>query len=274
MLDLTRSVRLCINDAPPTSPPLAAPADNTFAAYPSPRGLARFYELQVRCRGDVNPATGYFINIKDIDQAVRAAALPIIADACRVQPSTDPALVLSRFLEPLSAALHNAVASVRWAITPYYSIEMTPTRPDRVLLRQQFEFAASHRLHCAHLSEADNRALFGKCNHPGGHGHNYRVEPCIDSPLSENGSAVTLAQIEHLTARAIIDRFDHKNLNADCPEFDASRGGVNPSVENIAKVCFDRLAPEIAKAAPNARLSHITVWETDKTCCTYPAETQ
>src|SRR5207237_934360 len=137
------------------------------------------------------------------------------------------------------------VARVRWKLTPYYSIEMSaasatdksPT-PPTVLIRQQFEFAASHRLHSPALSDEQNRAAFGKCNLPTGHGHNYRVEPCVESPVGVGGSAMTLADLERVTARTIIDRFDHKHLNQDTKEFDVTRGGVNPSVENIAKVSF------------------------------------
>ena len=269
MLDLTRSVRLCINDGP--APASGEPADNTFAAFPSARGLARFYELQVRCRGDVNAATGYFLNIKGINRAVRSVALPMIARACRERPGMDASLVLGEFLGPLNDALKGAVAGVRWCVTPYYSIEMSPTHTDRALLRQQFEFAASHRLHCAHLSDAENRAMFGKCNHPGGHGHNYRVEPCVETPIGPEGAAFALADLERLTARTIIDRFDHKHLNEDEPKFDTGRGGVNPSVENIAKVCFELLRPEIGKVCPDAALRSVTVWETEKTWCTYPA---
>jgi 6-pyruvoyltetrahydropterin/6-carboxytetrahydropterin synthase len=241
------------------------------------RGLGRFYELRVRCRGKVSPSTGYFLNIKEIDQAVRSTAIPSIQRACHERPATDAAVVLNEMLVPLDAALGGKLASVRWLLTPYYSIEMSaaaanPSKSEpRALLRQQFEFAASHRLHCAHLSDAENRALFGKCNHAGGHGHNYRVEPCVESPIGRDGSKFPLSDLERITARTIIDRFDHKHLNADNAEFDTARGGVNPSVENIARVCFDLLKPEIGRACPEAALRSVTVWETDKTWCTYPA---
>lgn len=272
MVDLTRSVRFCINDAPPGAPaPADAAQDNTFAAYPSMRGLGRFYEWDVRCRGTVSPTTGYFLNIKEVDQAVRSAAIPLVQQACRESPSADPALVLARTLAPLNAALKGALAAVRWKLTPYYSIEMSPTAPSRVLLRQQFEFAASHRLHCPSMTDDQNRRLFGKCNNITGHGHNYRVEPCVESPVGPSGAAFPLADLERIVARSVIDRFDHKHLNSDTPEFRVESGGVNPSVENIARVCFDLLATEIKHACPDANLRSVTIWETDKTWCTYPA---
>jgi 6-pyruvoyltetrahydropterin/6-carboxytetrahydropterin synthase len=269
-------VRFCVNDS---SAPSAGwgPADNTFAAYPAMRGMGRYYEVEVRCRGTPSEATGYFLNIKQIDQAVRSAGVPLIERACRERPTTDPALVLAEIAAPVNAALGGTVTRVRWKLTPYYSIEMSPptvsqpTAEHRVLMRQQFEFAASHRLHSASLSDAENRAMFGKCNNPSGHGHNYRVEACVESPLGRDGARFSLAELEHAAARTIVERFDHKHLNVDNPEFDVMRGGVNPSVENIARVCFELLAPTIITICPEAKLRSITVWETDKTWCTYPA---
>lgn len=289
MLEVTRSVRFCVNpggragEAHPWGEPL-----NTFAAYPSMRGMGRYYELDVRCVGTPSETTGYFLNIKQIDQAVRSAGIPIIERACRERPDADPATVLGAAVGPINDALGGRVAAVRWRLTPYYSVEMRTTpaqtspaaapRPGpcsaaerRVLIRQQFEFAASHRLHSASLSDDENRAMFGKCNNPSGHGHNYRVEACVESPLGVDGSRISLAEIERAAARTIVDRFDHKHLNVDNPEFDVSGRGVNPSVENIARVCFELLGPEIEGAQPDSRLRSITVWETDKTWCTYPA---
>jgi len=163
------------------------------------------------------------------------------------------------------------VARVRWRLTPYYSVEMSIDATEIVLLRQQFEFAASHRLHSAGLSDADNRAMFGKCNNPSGHGHNYRIEPCVELCLSGELPALSLGDLERLVNLTLIERYDHKHLNVDTPEFACA--GFNPSVENIARECFHRLSPAIAAhaAAGGARLRHVTVWETDKTSCTYPA---
>ena len=81
----------------------------------------------------------------------------------------------------------------------------------------------------------------------------------------------SLETLERITAERVISRFDHAHLNEDTAEFDTSRGGVNPSVENIARVCYDLLAPAVVSASPDARLRSVTVWETDKTSATYPA---
>lgn len=273
MVELTRTVRFCIN--PNSGGQTDSESRNTFAASPSMRGLGRFYELDVTCRGEVDPVSGYFVNIKVIDKAVRSAAVPVIARMCRERPTASPDSVLPEVVESLRHGLGPSLLSVRWKLTPYYSVEMTTAAPNKVYLREQFEFAASHRLHCPNLPDDENRRLFGKCNHPGGHGHNYRVEPCIEMDATGPGlaPALALADLERLTDQLIIERYDHKHLNDDTPEFATTGGepGLNPSVENIAKVCYERLAPEIVRASSGrARLHCITVWETDKTSCRYP----
>jgi len=159
------------------------------------------------------------------------------------------------------------LGAVTWRLSPYYSVAMDAADTSTALLRQKFDFAAAHRLHNPSLSEVENRQLFGKCNLPSGHGHNYQVEPCV---AVEVGGACRfgLVQLEEITGRVIIERFDHKHLNLDCPEF-AQPGGVNPTVENIARVCYELLAPHIRDAG--ASLRSLTVWETDRTSCSYPA---
>lgn len=273
MVQLTRTVRFAVNDGEA----VPGPAYNSFAGAPAIRGHGRHYELTITCAGSVDNATGYFLNIKAIDQAVRSVAIPMIEQACRVNPSSDPALTLHSLIGPLNAALGNSILSVSWNLSPYYSITMMPTSlasPSSKLtavVRQHFDFAAAHRLHSPHLSDQANADYFGKCNNPMGHGHNYRIEPAVRIPIDPSGSLFTLNDLERITAKSLIDRFDHKHLNIDTPEFDQSRGGVNPSVENIAKVFFDILRPAIAASGTGADLESIRVWETEKTSCTYPA---
>lgn len=267
---LTRTVRFSINDGASSC---AERAPNSFAAIPSMTGLGRHYELDVRCRGEVDPTTGYCLNIKDIDRAARSRAIPAIAAACARGPGQYPANVLQEALRALDRELPGGVAitAVRWRLSPYYSVEMSPHAPTVALLRQQFDFAAAHRLHVPTLSDQENRRIFGKCNNLRGHGHNYRIEPCVEVPVEQAGPPeLSLAELERLTAEQIIARFDHTHLNEDTAEFNIARGGVNPSVENIARVCFELLSRAIRDAAPRAKLRCVTVWETDKTSSTYP----
>ena len=264
---LTRTVRFAINprDLRDES---SARDPNGFAGAPSFRGLARHYELQVRCQGPANPVTGYLVDIKDVDRAVRTCAIPAIQAACDSADSADPGSTLTRFLPTLRDSLDGTLRSVRWLLTPFHSVEAHVNDPTTVLIRQRFDFCASHRLNIPSLSGEENRRLFGKCNNPTGHGHNYQFEPCIAVPAGGAPPRFSLQSLESLAESSIIARFDHKNLNSDTAEF-RDGSGLNPTVENIARVCFDLLAPEVARAG--ASLHSVTVWETDRTSCTYPA---
>lgn len=268
MVRLSRTVRFAVN---PGAHPWGEPT-NTFAAYPSMRGLGRHYELDVVCRGEIDPRLGYFVNIKAVDAAARTVAIPAFERACS-DIAAEPTAALRLVLPTLDAALGGRLATLRLRLSPYYSVEMSTADPAVALLRQQFELAAAHRLHIPALSDAENRDLFGKCNNPAGHGHNYRLEPCVEVPLAPGGRPLfSLVDLERATNRAIVDRFDHIHLN-HTPQFDVERGGLNPSVENIARVFYDLLAPAIEREAggrPGVKLRSVTVWETDKTCCTYP----
>ncbi len=268
---LRRTVRFAVNDpraaSPQSAPGTPAAPANGYAGLPALRGLGRHYELDVACLGRVDPITGYFVNIKEIDTAVRAHAVGLIERACHERPWASPESVLRDLMAPLNRGLGGVLHSVRWRLTPTYSVEMHANDTRHALIRQCFEFAASHRLHAAGLTDEENRRCFGKCNHAAGHGHNYIVEPAVAVAVGGAGS-LDLPGVEAIVLREVVDRFDHKHLNADLPEFGPA--GLNPSVENIAKVCYDRLSAPIAAAG--GRLASVTVWETEKTSCTFPAD--
>lgn len=268
MVTLRRTVRFCVNPGGGGTEAAASQGTNGFAGRPAMRGLGRYYELVVTCVGRPDPATGYLVNIKTIDDAARRSVIPRIAEACERTPWVEPLALLPRLGLALSAALAPVrVAAVLWRLTPTYSVEvqMNEAGQHTVLLRQRFDFAAAHRLHVADLSDAENRAVFGKCNNPNGHGHNYMVEPCV---AVDPGAGFGLAELEAATEATIIDAFDHRHLNEDTRAFSAD-AGVNPSVENMARVFFDLLAPEVARGG--AALVSLTVWETDRTSATVSA---
>jgi 6-pyruvoyltetrahydropterin/6-carboxytetrahydropterin synthase len=127
---------------------------------------------------------------------------------------------------------------------------------------QTFEFAAAHRLNSPAMSPEENRAYFGKCNNANGHGHNYILEVTI-SGRSEQFAPhlLPIVQFEQTVRSRVIERFDHKHLNEDCPEFQ----NVSPSVENIARTIWGLLEGEVAPA----NLVKVRVWETPKTYAEY-----
>jgi len=262
MLELSRTVRFCLSG---NGADLDSPRDNTFSAWPAMRGLGRYYELRVTCQGEADAQTGYFINIKEIDQAVREAALPLLTGrlADEAQAADTP---MGRLVHDLLAAigppLNDAAASASLVLTP--TLSLTATRDDmhHVLLRQQYEFSAAHRLHVPALSDEENRAVFGKCNNPAGHGHNYRVEVAVKCPIDGNGRTLEPAALDAAVDEHCINKLDHKHLNDDVPQF----AETNPSVENIVRVVWSMLQ---AQMPGDATLDEVRVWETGKTVCAY-----
>ena len=132
-----------------------------------------------------------------------------------------------------------------------------------IRLSQKFEFSASHRLHNPAISDEDNRRTFGKCNNPLGHGHNYEVQVTLTGAPGPSGVLIAVPAFERIVGETVIDRFDHKHLNTEVPQFRE----LIPSVENIAKVIYEMLAGKLK--SEGSELASVTVWETPKTWCEY-----
>ena len=123
-------------------------------------------------------------------------------------------------------------------------------------------FNAAHRLFRKDWSDEKNSAVFGKCNNPNFHGHNYVLEVWIEGAIdTETGYVIDLKIVKDLIKNKITDRFDHKNLNLDCKEF----LNLNPTAENIAVVCWNLLRTELdAKYELSIKL-----WETENNLVEY-----
>ncbi|MEM9915157.1 MAG: 6-carboxytetrahydropterin synthase [Planctomycetota bacterium] len=265
MLELSRTVRFCLS---PDSADDHSPRDNTFASWPAMRGLGRYYELHVVCHGEAEPRTGYFINIKHIDTAVREHALPRLRHALADEQAAMhvPMGQLMRDLfTAINPALDGTVHRLTLQLTPTLALANESPSMDTILIKQQYEFSAAHRLHVPEHSDEENRKTFGKCNNPAGHGHNYRVEVVVRSPIDPQGQTFSPAALDTVVDQHVIEKLDHKHLNQDVPEF----ADLNPSVEHIVKVVWDFLNPEVGQAFPQATLDEVSVWETGKTVCTY-----
>ena len=123
-------------------------------------------------------------------------------------------------------------------------------------------FNAAHRLFRKDWSDEKNSAVFGKCNNPNFHGHNYVLEVWIEGAIdTATGYVIDLKIVKDLIKNEITDRFDHKNLNLDCKEF----LNLNPTAENIAVVCWNLLRAELdAKYELSIKL-----WETENNLVEY-----
>ena len=123
-------------------------------------------------------------------------------------------------------------------------------------------FNAAHRLFRKDWSDEKNNAVFGKCNNPNFHGHNYVLEVWIEGSIdTETGYVIDLKIVKDLIKNEITDRFYHKNLNLDCKEF----LNLNPTAENIAVVCWNLLRSELDT---KYELS-IKLWETENNLVEY-----
>lgn len=123
-------------------------------------------------------------------------------------------------------------------------------------------FNAAHRLFHPEWSDEKNFEVFGKCSNPNFHGHNYVIETWIEGEIDPlTGYVIDLKQLKDLIRNEICERFDHRNLNLDCPEF----AHLKPSAENIALVSWNLLR---AKLDPKYKLS-IKLWETENNVVEY-----
>ncbi len=107
----------------------------------------------------------------------------------------------------------------------------------KAYLTRRYLFSASHRLHNDAMSEAENRAVYGKCNNPHGHGHNYALEVTVSGQVDpQTGMICNLVDLDEAVRRDVIERFDHENLNVRA-EFKS----LVPTTENLSEVIFNIL---------------------------------
>jgi 6-pyruvoyltetrahydropterin/6-carboxytetrahydropterin synthase len=134
----------------------------------------------------------------------------------------------------------------------------------RVAVYRIEHFNAAHRLHNPAWDEARNGQVFGKCNNPNYHGHNYElIAKVTGEPDPQTGYVLDLKDLSELIFREVIERFDHKNLNLDTLEF----RDLNPTAENIVVVIYNLLRPHIASGLD----LEITLYETERNFVSYPA---
>ena len=243
---------------------------NSFASRPSGEGLSIFFELCVEVAGDVEPATGFVVNVIDIDKSVGEYVVPIFAERIRKDYRRGRHIGFLEVAELLRAAwgqLADKFGSARLSklslkLNPFRQVTIDSKDIEMIYFSEKFEFAATHRLWNDDFSEERNFEVFGKCANPTGHGHNYVVEVTIKRQAG--GESFCIGDFERIVDEELIKVVDHKNLNADVTEFCKT----NPTVENIAAFAWKKLAGKFG----HARLHCVTVWETDKTYCLYYGE--
>ncbi len=135
-----------------------------------------------------------------------------------------------------------------------------------IFLTRRYRFSAAHRLHNEALGPQENARLYGKCNNPYGHGHDYNVEVTVRGPVdAATGMLIDLGLLDRIVAKEVMDRFDHTHLNLDVPSF---KGRV-PTTENLCVEIFDLLRSKLDAEAAPARLEKVRLEETNSNSFEY-----
>ena len=131
----------------------------------------------------------------------------------------------------------------------------------KVTLTRRYSFSASHRLHSSQLSEPENQRLYGKCNNPYGHGHNYVIEVTLAGPIDPaTGMIANLADLDAYVQRHVLADFDHRYMNEEIPAF----AKTVPTTENLCIEIYNRL-----RDFPHARLERVRIEETSRNSFEY-----
>ncbi len=279
MLTLTRKVQFTAGHIYRGGGLSAQELRDLFGVAAEPSGHGHNYVLELSVRGPVDPRDGMVINIKTVDAALRDllaaidhkmlnTALPEFHD--RLPTTENLALALwNRMPRQIS---HAACVALRLEEQPGLFVEIDGAHPAMVYLTSTLEFAASHRLHSDKLSAAENCEVYGKCNNPNGHGHNYVVEvTVVGEPDSRTGTVIDLGKLETVMRQEIDARFDHKNLNLDTDFFRDKPA----TAENIAIVIWSLLEPRIpaCRTSGAVRLHRVRLIETARSWFDYFGET-
>ncbi|HVL38728.1 MAG TPA: 6-carboxytetrahydropterin synthase [Fimbriimonadaceae bacterium] len=250
--------------------PSLSESDNRrlFGRWASPFNHGHNYVLWVTAEGPVDPITGMIVNIKAIDQVLqerivtqfdgrsindeigwfhaRASSLENLLRY--VWDQLDGHLPDVQLIALKLAENERLYAELETSSGSFTEMKMSLTR--------SYEFAASHRLHSALLPDEANLELYGKCNNPRGHGHNYVLEVTVSGePAHETGMLVDLEELDRTVEREVVERYDHKHLNEDVPEF---QGKVTTS-EVVASEIWCRLDGRVP-----ARLERVRLYETPR----------
>ena len=258
-------------------------------APPGEPGGGHNFLCELSVGGKIDPHTGMVVNIKDVDAVLKECALSVLDGKqldCDVPAfhNLSPTLPrIARFIwDACGPALppESRLAGVTLWATPLWWVELESLALDSrsagagetvmQSVTRAYEFSASHRLHAPQLTQAENDALFGKCNWHNGHGHNYEVEVTVaGEPNPQTGQIVPLAALDKIVDEEVLQPYDHRYLNTDAPEFAA----LVPTSENLTRVIWDKLARRMARETlGEARLHKVVIRETPRNVFEYRGE--
>ena len=136
----------------------------------------------------------------------------------------------------------------------------------RVRVTRRVHFSAAHRLHNEEFSVEENERIFGLCNSPNWHGHNYELDVTLEGEIDgETGFVYDLKQLRELVEARVVNDVDHRNLNLDVPWME----GINPTTENLAVAIWRRIADGLPA---HVRLVRVGIWETPRNYVEYDGQ--
>ena len=254
----------------PTGGDDAVPAGNKWAGTVCGDPVGAYHAIRIVVEGPVDEHTGYSCDIGKLELLIRRHVVRGLTAAGVSTPCpglSDVAGTLLAAFTPAAADTPKSIrlVSLRLDLSPHTYLSVESKEPTMVNLTQSFEFSAAHVLRCPDFTDEANRRTFGKCGNPNGHGHNYVLQVTISgTPDSGKGTVIDLPHLDRVVRERVIEPLDHKNLNIECPEF----ASLNPTVENIARVIWDRLVNVLGPRT----LSAVRVWETPKTFAEYTGQ--
>jgi 6-pyruvoyltetrahydropterin/6-carboxytetrahydropterin synthase len=186
------------------------------------------YILDVFYSGEINAQNGMIVNLTDLKPVLAKAVAPLdgaflsedlhFFKEHRATTENITLFIWQQLPQEIAAAkltriLISEGSRVRCTIEAHNSVTT-------MKITRSYEFAAAHRLHAPTLSEDENAELFGKCNNPHGHGHNYQVEVTVKGePDAQSGFIIAPDELDTIVEEEIFARYDHRNLNEECEDF-------------------------------------------------------
>jgi 6-pyruvoyltetrahydropterin/6-carboxytetrahydropterin synthase len=244
--------------------------ERVFGRCSSRYGHGHNYTLDVTVVGRPDPVTGMVMNMTDL----KALVNEVLEEFDHRHLNEDTPYFKERIptTENLVRVLWQLVAprlpaGVRLARLRLYELPelwADYDGSDETQFARSYSFSAAHRLHAPGLSDEENRALYGKCNNPNGHGHNYTLEVHVLGKIDPaTGMVIDLTQMD-AAVHQVIDELDHHHLDREIAAFAST-----PSTgEAIVLYLWDALTPQF-----EGRLAHLKLWETRRNCFEYSGPT-
>jgi 6-pyruvoyltetrahydropterin/6-carboxytetrahydropterin synthase len=250
-----------------------------FGVWANQEGHGHNYQVQVTVAGEVDEHTGMVVNITDVNVALKKCIVDALdgkflnRELPYFRENASTVENISQWawsaLEPQLPQGCQLVAVKIWEMeTLWGSLELDRVGTMITRLTRAYDFSASHRLHSKDLSEVENTILFGKCNNPNGHGHNYGVEVTLEGHADPaTGMLFPLGDLDKIVEDEVLLPFDHKHLNLDTPEF----VDINPTSEMLTVVIWKKLEARL-QSREHVRLASVIVRETARNSFEYRGE--